>query len=728
MKTVKILLFLVISFHAMGQGVRERRGLKYFNTYAFHEAIEQWEPIKDKPMAMNRMLAQAYTNIEDFSNAEKYWAMVVAPDTAKAEDIWHYCEVLKINGKHQDALSWMEKFAAKSNGDSRAALALANKSYVDQILADKSRFKVVNLELNSEQQDFGVAYYGNQILFASSREGVKPVDRKWNWNGLPFLDLYVADADSTGQAKNAKPFSTAINKKYHEGPAVFNADTTMIFYTRSNYEGKDAEGVVKLKLYVAAKKDGKWSEAIAFPYNSDAYSVGHASVTADGNTLYFASDMPGGIGGIDIYKSVKGADGTWGKPENLGVGINTEGNEMFPFYHEDGMLFFASNGLPGLGGLDVFMTRQEKGGWSKPMNLGSSMNSTYDDFSFVLSKDAMTGYFASNKPGGKGSDDLYFFNVLEPFKQMKLLKGKTKDTESNLLAETKVYLYDAQNNLIDSTLSDAEGNYQFKIPSEGKFKVKGTKEAYREDEKTVDAESIKDDSTTDLMLKKLPEISFYFLLTDEKTGAKVSGAKVSILEVKSKINSSFITSEKGDFYSDLENRKVGDKIDYKLTIEKEGYFPKTVSVTIDFNRKGQYNLHEMVDVEVHKVVKDISEMVDIHPIKFDLNKFNIRPDAAVELDKIVQVMNDYPTMVVELGSHTDCRASAAYNQKLSNQRAISSAEYIKQRITNPERIYGKGYGESQLKNKCECEGSTAVPCTEEEHAENRRTEFKIIKF
>jgi outer membrane protein OmpA-like peptidoglycan-associated protein len=728
MKNVILTLLLFSSVVLQAQTIRERRGEKFYEQYAFSESIAQLESISNKSPKINRMLAQSYSNIENFTQAEKYWAQLAASDSSNADDIWQYCEVLKINNKHSEAMQWMETYASKKQGDSRAELALSNKDYIGQLMNDTKRFETINLDINSEQQDFGPAYYGDKMLFASSRESEKPVDRKWNWNGLPFLDVYMADTDSSGKLLNVESFSKEINKKFHEGPAVISSDSTTIFYTRSNYEGKDAKGVVKLKLYSATKKGDDWSQIEGFAFNSDDYSVGHAALSSDAKTLYFASDMPGGIGGIDIYKSIKNEDGTWGKPENLGKPINTEGNEMFPFYHKDGMLFFASNGLPGLGGLDVFMTKIENGNFSAPQNLGASLNSTYDDFSYVMNTDGTSGYFSSNKPGGKGSDDIYFFNVLEPFKAKKQLNGFAKDELDSIIAEVKVFLYDANNALIDSVITNEKGEYQFAVSDEGKFTVKGIKEAYREDQKMVDAAEINEDSSYDLVLKKLPEVSFYFLLTDEETKSKISGAQVIITEVKANNEMKFGTSENGDFYYDLEDKRVGDVAKYTINITKEGYFAKRAEVTVNFDHKGQYNLHEMVNLEIHEVVQDVSEMVKIEPINFDVNKYNIRPDAAIELEKIVQVMNQYPSMEVELGAHTDCRASAAYNQRLSNQRAVSSAEYIKQRITNPERIYGKGYGESQLKNKCECEGAIEVPCSEEEHAENRRTEFKIIKY
>jgi outer membrane protein OmpA-like peptidoglycan-associated protein len=228
------------------------------------------------------------------------------------------------------------------------------------------------------------------------------------------------------------------------------------------------------------------------------------------------------------------------------------------------------------------------------------------------------------------------------------------------------------------------------------------------------------------MLEKDPGLSLYALITDHKTGEPLENVTITIIDNFTNEKQVFITNQAGDYRRPLSDKKLGDKGSYQFIIEKEGFFSKTVVYNQQFNEPGQYNVHEGLDLGIDKEVKDLAEMIQINPINFDLNKYNIRPDAAVELDKIVKIMNEYPDMVVELGSHTDCRASYAYNEKLSDRRAKASAEYIKKQITNPERIYGKGYGESRLLNDCACEGNVKSDCSEEEHSLNRRTEFKVI--
>src|SRR5690606_5083746 len=209
--------------------------------------------------------------------------------------------------------------------------------------------------MNSTQQDFGAAFYKEQIVYTSSGGKPKAVKSVYNWNKKTFLDLYVADNDN-GQLKNPKSLHKKYNRKMHEGPASFTADGNTMAFTRNNYKSRSKDGVVHLEIYFAQKDaEGKWDNPVAFKLNNTEYSVGHPCLSADGNTMYFASEMPGGMGGVNLYRIRKNADGTWGEAENLGEHINTEGNEMFPFFHEEkGWLFFASNGHFGLGGLDIF--------------------------------------------------------------------------------------------------------------------------------------------------------------------------------------------------------------------------------------------------------------------------------------------------------------------------------------------------------------------------------------
>ncbi len=706
-----------------------KKANKQYEGFSYSKAIKTFEESADNSITTRRKLGDSYQKVGDLEKAEEIYAEIVKSDKATAEDIYTYASLLEENKKYTQADTWMEKFVSMMPQDKRAIAYKKNKDAYNQLLKDKGQFKIKNLDINSAQEDFAPVFYKDKVLFASSREGVKPIRRKWNWNKLPFLDIYQANKADNYELSMAKRFEKRkFNKKYHEGPVAFNKEETKMWFTRNNYQGKSTDGTIKLQIWSSEiNEDGKWSKPVAFPLNSNEYSVGHASISPDGKWMYFASDMPGGLGGVDIYKIEIKEDGTYGKAINLGNKINTEGNEMFPMVHQDGMLFFASDGLAGLGGLDVFVAQlKDDGSIGKVMNLGTPINSSKDDFAFILDNSAKGGYFSSNREGGKGDDDIYSFTLLKPFTFGKIIKGTAKDKKGNILADAIINLYDENGNVIETTTADANGQYEFQVEADKKFTLEGKKEKYFDGQNTADTHTEEDVVIADLVLEKDPGLSLYALITDKKTGEPLENVTVILTDNMTGTSETYITPTTGDLRKALQGKKLGDRGSYNLTLQKEGYFTKTVTYNTEFDHEGQYDVHANLDLGMDPEVKDLSEMVQINPINFDLNKYNIRPDAAKELDKIVEVMNKYPKMVVELGSHTDCRGSKAYNERLSDRRAKASAAYIKARITNPERIYGKGYGESRLLNDCACEGRVKSDCSEEEHAKNRRTEFKVI--
>jgi len=341
----------------------------------------------------------------------------------------------------------------------------------------------------------------------------------------------------------------------------------------------------------------------------------------------------------------------------MGKNINTEGNEMFPFVHDDGLLFFASNGLPGLGGLDIFVAKlTDSKTAGTPMNLGAPVNSSYDDFALILDKDQKNGYFSSNRLEGRCDDDIYCFEMNKPIS------------------------FDTQNNQTQN-------------------------------------------SNVNNQVVKAPTFSLYCLVTNKETKSPIEGATITLKDNFTGKSETFITTTSGDFTKKLDFYKLNDKVNFDVKIEKNGFLTKTANYSKTLAVPGQYNIHEEIDMNLLKIEvgSNLGALLNINPIYFDYDKSLITPKASIELDKIEKVLNDNPTMEIELGSHTDSRGSAEYNIKLSDRRAKASAEYIKNRITNPDRIYGKGYGATQLLNKC-------VKCTEDEHQMNRRTEFKIVKF
>ncbi len=729
MKKILSLLSLLITVAAFAQTGTIKKATKYYNNYSYPKVIEKLEDSKKMTALAQRELAESYKIRGNYTKADSVYAQLINNADRTPNDIYAYAQVLRMNGKYDEAKNQMDAYATAKADDSRVKLFNQNKSYTIDLLKDKGQFDIKNLDVNSAQQDFGATYHNDEIVYASSKRDIGAADRKWNGNELAFLDLYSGKVDDKAEILNPKKLSK-VNKKYHEGPASYTKDGSRVMYTQDNYKAKSSDGTRKLEMVESTFKDGKWGDKISFPLNNKEYSVGHPSYTADGNTLYFSSDMPGGKGGVDIYRVTRNADGTWGTAENLGDKINTEGNEMFPFIHESGLFLFASDGRPGIGGLDIFATEIKNNTVGKVINAGTQANSSKDDFAMVLNADKTKGYFASNREGGKGDDDIYSFKLLKPFVFGKTIKGVAKDSKDSLLAETKVFLHNPEGIVIDSAVTKETGEYSFDVEKAGEYKLIGTKEKYFDGKNVANVTEESEITIADLVLEKDPGLSLLALITDADTKAPLEGVKATIVDENGKPFTDFVTPATGDYKRPMAEYKIGDKLNYYIKLEKAGYLTKTANFTYTITKQGEIKMHEAIDLSMGKlqVGGDLAKMIDIKPIYFDLGKFSIRKDAATELDKIVKVMNEYPSMVIELGSHTDCRATAKFNEKLSANRAKASAAYIKKSISKPERIYGKGYGESKLKNGCACEGTVKSTCTEDEHQQNRRTEFIIIKL
>jgi outer membrane protein OmpA-like peptidoglycan-associated protein len=530
-----------------------------------------------------------------------------------------------------------------------------------------------------------------------------------------------------------------VNTRFHEGPLCFSSDGKYVYFTRSNVargrQRKDKQGIQNLKLFRATiDQEGNWNNEEELPFNSKEYSVGHPSISNDGKDLYFVSNMPGGFGGADLYKATINPDGTFGKAENLGLVYNTEGQEMFPWFNVNGDLFFSSNGHIGLGGLDVFVMETTEG--AELQNVGMPVNSQSDDFAFTMNKDNLTGFFSSNRAGGKGDDDIYSYTLIKPIKKQLWIVGIARDAATGqMLVNANVDLLNEKGVVVGTVKSDNSGSYTFKVDTNSDYvvAVSGV-EKKQNNQRSVTTKNIADEVTVingDVILEKEFELFMYCLVTDSKSLLPLEGVKIAV--TNNETNSVFIdqlTSKTGDAEKEIEGTEINEKLSYTIQLEKEGYLTKVLTFEYNISQGGRVNVHESLDLTLDKIDVgiDLASIIEINPIYFDFDKYDIRADAEVELKKIVKVMNENPSMVIELGSHTDCRSSIDYNQKLSENRAKASAAYIQKRISNPERIYGKGYGESKLKVNCPCEGAVKSSCSKKEHQKNRRTEFVIIKM
>ena len=419
MKNLFILIIVFIgtciNVFAQKKSSEELKGDKYTFSYSFDKAIDSYIHAKQLSLDGQRRLAENYHKIDqNIQSEEAYFKLISSPEGVLPEDYYNYAMILKTNGKYDEVSKWMNKFNELKPNDLRAKDYAAKNNELTNLSKDAGIYKVEHLNVNSDVLDFGPSYYKNKIVFASSRTTPGSNVRKYNWTRKPFWDMYVSDVDER-QLKTPEIFDIGLNGKMNDGPASFSNGGTFMAFTRNNYHDKSKDRVVELQIYFSSFKDGKWSKPEPFFLNNKEYSVGQPCLTSDGNTMYFTSDMPGGYGRADIYRISKDKEGEWGKPENLGNKINTEGYEMFPFFEENkGTLFFASDGRFGLGGLDIFSCPINGSGVGNVYNAGFPLNTQYNDYAVIVNDNSGNGYFSSDRTGGSGGDDIYSVIMVEP--------------------------------------------------------------------------------------------------------------------------------------------------------------------------------------------------------------------------------------------------------------------------------------------------------------------------
>ena len=620
--------------------------------------------------------------------------------------------------------------------------------------------------INSEQLDFSPTFYQNGIVYVTSRHKQGAVDEKIQET---FFELYYAELDAAGNPMRPQRFSTVLNSRAHEGPVTFNRNQDRMYFTRNNLKDgirrADNKGVTRLKIYEARRGRYDWERVQEMPFGSDKYSVCHPALSADGQRLFFASDMPGGYGGYDLYFAERTEDGTWSDPINLGADVNTSRNEGFPFAHKNGNLFFSSDGHPGAGGLDIFRIDIADNEWGRVENLGAPFNSAADDLGFILDRDGTRGFLTSNRGGGTGKDDIYLFQApdglgpeLQQLTVPRQLLLTDAVTERGIAgAEVRLFERDQNgfivgNNYYDTELvpqaNGAAGEYVFKLkprdpsdlgPPTGRTDANGRLLmnlpagqrflflVHREGYEPAELNHRTDDGSTGLSSLELS-------LKVEETCIPLAGI---LREGEQRLTQHKVTArnlETGEEFEELTNEQgqfalcLPKNANYQLRAV-DGHRPPLVR---QFDTR---SVPEMMDVDLlagrtpsertfgSEALREGAVIV-LENIYYDFNKSAIRASDARELDALVQLMRQHPSMRIELSAHTDARGKADYNLTLSQQRAESARNYLIGKGIAGYRIEALGYGESQLRNGCRSDGD----CTEEQHAENRRTEVKILEM
>jgi outer membrane protein OmpA-like peptidoglycan-associated protein len=737
-KLIYIFVFVITGLSSFAQNTEKKleEANEAFEGYGYDQAIRKYEKLDPEQLEVQRNLGLSYWRTNKMNLAEEVFAQIVITEGHTSEDVYRYASILRENKKYDLSEKVMKRFIELEPEDSRGQDFMNNLHHFGEIVEDRGKQKVKRLAINTDDQDFGGTFYQGKLVFSTTRQLSRIILRKWSGNGKAYLKVCSADMDSTGALSNLQEFEGKLSRRYHNGPVAISDDGTMMVITRNAKGDQSKKGNLNLQLVVSRKENDKWQKPELLHFNSETYSCGQASISRDGKWLYFVSNMPGGFGGTDIYRADIREDGTFGDPENLGKLVNTEGDEMFPFYHsDDGILFFSSDGKLGLGGLDVFVA-EVKSDFSigKVFNPGKPINSNRDDFGIVVDSLQERGYLSSNRSGtGTDDDDLYAVKILEPFLFGRIVQGVVKDENGELVEGASVRFLDALTGIEQIQTTDADGRYRFGTEQISTFSIHVTKDGYTEKEHISSSVKRGVLDVRDLVILKRTKILFQFSVFDSQSGMPISDVVVKLTNKSDSTDIYGETSKFGDCLLTLSDKTELNTLgDFDIKVRKEGYLTKIISFKMLLDHEGIYDLNEYLKRELEEAMKmtkvniglDLNDVMEINPIYYDYAESNIREDAKVELDKIVKIMNDNENIRIELRAHTDSRGSDESNLRLSKKRVNAAIKYIKKRISNPRRVTGVGVGESELINDCE----DGVECTEEQHQENRRTEFIIIEL
>lgn len=632
MKKYLILVLVALSpLFAISQKAALNIADNQFRQQKYFEAIKSYTKIvkngTETPEVLEKLAQANYFNANYEQANVWYSKLVLLGQNMKSEDYYRYAQTLKSVGKTDDAKVQLDIF--KKSNPTEVRTNLINKTSDEESKFEFSNIK--SISINTEFSDYGPAINGNDLIFSSAKNAFlnNITNERTNQS---YTSLFQTSKSTDGNYSNPKLFSKGSFSVYNEATPVFSTDGKTMYYTQNQFVKRSNTKLVNgsYKVYKSILVKNKWVNKgpVTFGQNDDI-RIAHPALSPDGKFIYFASDNLTRYGESDLFKASINEDGTFGQVENLGAKINTEGRDSYPFITQNNTLIFASDGRSGKGGFDLYSIDLSDSN-AQVISLGETINSPYDDFAMVLSTDMTNGYYTSNKPGGKGDDDIYSFDLSIKKIVLIAIKGTVVNEETKEIQPNAILnLYDSEKVLIATLNSDSNGNFIFKdLKPNTSYSVSVSKSDYQENSVSL---VTKTDDFEKLIAIKKKELQF----------------------------------------------KTGD---------------------------------------------DLTEILKLNKIYFDLGKYTLRPESIIELDKVVAFLNKYKTIKIEVGSHTDSRQSAVLNQKLSQNRAVATFNYIASKGIETSRLIVKGYGETKLINKC----SDTVKCTEEEHQENRRSNFFII--
>ncbi len=650
-RIIVVIIMFGFSFEGFSQTNRIRRANALYEAGGYFDAIDLYRrdldkvPREEMGFYLTR-IGDCYRLIGNARQAEIWYSKAIQRDPPDPKVFFFYAEMLKMGEKYDEALEQYQKYKELVPNDPRTQMGIESCELAKKWIESPAGYEIISMRaINSKSSDFSPAYGSSDysIIFFTSTRDEATGSKKHAGTGEKFTDIFVAQRDRRGNWSAPQKLDETINTAYDEGTPSLSSDFNKLYFTRCRASKRNKLGC---DIMVSERREEGWLSPEPISIAADSMVVAHPSISHDGLTLYFASNIPGGYGDIDIWKVTRtSASDNWGEPINLGPDINTKGKEMYPFIHPDGTLYFSSDGLPGMGGLDIFKAKPKDGGtgWDVE-NMRFPINSPADDFGIIFEKEREAGYLSSRRRdvGSRGGDNIYLFY--------------------------------------------------------------------------------------------LPEIIFNIIgqVTDDKTGSPLLDASVQMIGSDGIIVNAK-TDERGSF-----RFMLNPNTDYVLIASKEGFL----------NGKGRETtrgLQESKDLKTKIQLTSTARPIELPNIFYDFNRWELRPESMQALDRLVEILNDNPTIIIELGAHTDSRGTLDYNYDLSQKRAQSVVNYLIERGIPAERLKAKGYAQSQPKvvdqqlanqftyltvgSKLDqqlIDGLNSEDEKENVHQINRRTEFRVL--
>ncbi len=710
-----VLLFIVSLSLSVSAQLKQKMADEHFAMMEYAKCVDMYDELAKKCLSGHkkgnwdnvRKAAVSHFYLFDMKQSAEYYQSLHHKNQLTEEDRVKYIHALRYLGQYGKSNEVIRESGNLHPGNPYFQRMLAGMDHFEQLFADSAFYRLKPATvLNSGKGDFGTAYYKESVVFASKAVNPGFVTPSYGWDGDFYINLMQSDFGPDSTLNKPYLLKHQFLSRAHDGPVAFTQDGTEMVITRNMPEKKNGQDIIVLALYFSKWNNGEWSEPEPFEFNNKAYNVGHAVFDESGKHLYFVSEAPGGIGGADIYVSERLGNG-WSTPKNLGKQINTERDELFPFVQND-MLYFASNGHYGLGGVDVFEADLKRSG--APVNVGAPINSSSDDFGLVYDHSGTIGFLSSNR--GDNIDRIYHVKKRTFHIQLEGVVYE-KYAELETLGNQPVWIRNMTTNEVDSLITDDQGAFSKALRINQDYRIYTRKNEYiLLNEENASTQGLRKDSTLHCQLILKPTTIQVHLRVIEKESRKIIPmATVTVTDYNLNWDSTLITNDNGIVTLTVDRNKV---------LWAHGAKKGFIDADVSFNTTNEND--RIIDLELELPPIKKGEKFKLENIFYDLNKSTLRPESMASLDKLADfiIQNN---LRIELSAHTDCRGSNAYNKKLSQARAQSCVDYLIKKGVKTSNIKAIGYGETQLVNRCK----DGVNCSEEEHQENRRTEVKILE-